>query len=57
MKDWGATGFHIWVNLIFIALIAGSWALRPPSRVLSSLGDGFSFGSEKSPRAGVASSV
>lgn len=32
--DYGATGFHVWVNLLFGALVLVSWSLRPPERAL-----------------------
>ena len=43
MRDWAITGFHIWVNLIFVGLIAGSWTLRPAGRIVGDPGDGFSM--------------
>jgi uncharacterized membrane protein YphA (DoxX/SURF4 family) len=41
MGDWGVTGFHIWVNMIFVGFIVGSWALRPAGRIVGDPRDGF----------------
>ena len=35
--DFGAWGFHIVINLVFLALTIASWALRPASRRLGEL--------------------
>jgi uncharacterized membrane protein YphA (DoxX/SURF4 family) len=43
MGDWGVTGFHIWVNMIFVGLIVGSWALRPAGRIVGDPREGFSL--------------
>ena len=32
--DYGAGGFHVWVNLVLAALTLASWALRPSSRAI-----------------------
>jgi len=43
MGNWGVTGFHIWVNLIFVGLIVGSWALRPAGRIVGDPREGLSL--------------
>jgi uncharacterized membrane protein YphA (DoxX/SURF4 family) len=37
MRDYGAYGFHVIVNLVLAALAIASWALRPASRTLGTI--------------------
>jgi len=36
--DYGATGFHVWVNVIFALCVICSWATRPLARVVGEIG-------------------
>ena len=43
--DYGPMGFHVWVNIAFALLTIASWALRPPSKIIGSVGTLSIFGS------------
>lgn len=43
MGDWGVIGFHIWVHMLFVGFIGGSWALRPAGRIIVRPWHGFSL--------------